>query len=104
NGQAASIYKDGIPLVNACLPPGEWQRYDVIYTAPRFNSDGSVKTKARITVLHNGVLVQNNFEIAGLTLFIGEHHYEKGGHGPGPIMLQDHGNPVAYRNIWIREL
>lgn len=104
NGQAASIYKDGIPLVNACLPPGEWQTYDVIYTAPRFNDDGSVKSKARITVLHNGVLVQNNFEIAGLTLYIGEHHYEDGGHGPGPIKLQDHGNPVSYRNIWIREL
>lgn len=104
NGQAGSIYKDGIPLVNVSLPPGEWQRYDVIYTAPRFNEDGSVKSKARITVLQNGVLVQNNFEIAGLTLFIGEHHYEEGGHGPGPIMLQDHGNPTAFRNIWIREL
>lgn len=104
NGQAGSIYKDGIPLVNASLPPGEWQRYDVIYTAPRFNDDGSVKSKARITVLHNGVLIQNNFEIAGLTLFIGEHYYEEGGHGPGPIMLQDHGNPTAFRNIWIREL
>lgn len=104
NGQAGSIYKDGIPLVNVTLPPGEWQRYDVIYTAPRFNADGSVKEKACITVLHNGVLIQNNFEIAGLTLFIGEHHYEEGGHGAGPIMLQDHNNPTAFRNIWIREL
>lgn len=104
NGQAGSIYKDGIPLVNVCRPPGEWQRYDVIYTAPRFNADGSVKSKARITVLQNGVLVQNNFEIAGLTLYVGEHHYEEGGHGPGPIMLQDHNNPTAFRNIWIREL
>lgn len=104
NGQAGSIYKDGIPLVNASLPPGEWQTYDVIYTAPRFNEDGSVKSKARITVLHNGVLIQNNFEIAGLTLFVGEHHYEEGGHGPGPIILQDHTNPNAFRNIWIREL
>ncbi len=102
NGQAASLYKQTIPLVNACKKPGEWQAYDVIWTAPRFNDDGSVKSPARITVLHNGVLVQNHTELLGKTLYISKPFYEK--HGALPIMLQDHGDLVSYRNIWIRKL
>jgi hypothetical protein len=103
NGQAASIYKQLPPLVNVSRPPGEWQTYDVVFTAPTFNENGSVKTQARITVLHNGVLVQNNQAIWGATQYIGIANYEK--HGPKePISLQDHGNPVSFRNIWIRNL
>jgi len=102
NGQAASIYKQRIPLVNATKAPGEWQTYDIIWTAPRFNSDGILISKARVTVLHNGVLVQNNVELDGPTEYIGIPKYEA--HGPGPIALQDHGNPVSFRNIWIRPL
>lgn len=102
NGQAGSFYKQRIPLVNVCRKPGEWQTYDVIWTAPRFNADGSLKSPARATVLQNGVLVQNNVELDGPTLYIGKPAYKQ--HGPGPIALQDHGNPVSYRNIWIRTL
>ncbi|WP_143306140.1 3-keto-disaccharide hydrolase [Chitinophaga vietnamensis] len=102
NGQAGSFYKQKIPLVNACKKPGEWQSYDVIWTAPRFNDDGSLKSPARATVLQNGVLVQNNVSLEGKTLYIGKPYYEK--HGAKSIFLQDHGNPVSYRNIWIREL
>jgi hypothetical protein len=102
NGQAGSVYKQHIPLVNASRPPGTWQSYDIIFMAPRFNADGSLATKATVTVLHNGVLIQNHVEIQGTTEYIGEPHYEA--HGPAPLMLQDHSNPVSYRNIWIREL
>ncbi|MBO9151944.1 DUF1080 domain-containing protein [Chitinophaga sp. GCM10012297] len=102
NGQAGSIYKQAIPLVNACKKPGEWQTYDVIWTAPRFNDDGSLKSPARITVLHNGVLVQNNTELKGKTEYIGQPKYVK--HGALPLALQDHGDLVSYRNIWIRKL
>ena len=105
NGQTASIYKQSIPLANACKKPGEWQAYDVIWTAPRFNDDGSVKSPARVTVLHNGVLVQNNYELKGVTQYIGAPYYKK--HGPAPIKLQDHGDPspaISFRNIWVREL
>ncbi len=102
NGQAGSIYKQSIPLVNACRPPGEWQTYDIIYTAPRFNEDGVKVASARITVLHNGVLIQNNTEIKGTTEYIGLPKNNK--HGKAPLMLQDHSDPVSYRNIWIREL
>jgi hypothetical protein len=105
NGQTASIYKQSIPLANACKKPGEWQTYDIIWTAPRFNEDGSVKSSARVTALHNGVLVQNNFEVKGITQYIGAPNYKK--HGPAPIKLQDHGDPsepISYRNIWVREL
>lgn len=102
NGQAGSFYKQRIPLVNACKKPGEWQSYDVIWTAPTFNDDGSLRSGARATVLQNGVLVQNNVELDGPTEYIGKPEYKK--HGAGPIVLQDHGNPVSYRNIWIRKL
>ncbi len=102
NGQAGSIYKQSIPLVNACRKPGEWQTYDVIWTAPRFNNDGSVQSPARITVLQNGILVQNNTEIKGKTQYIGKPYYTK--HGALPLMLQDHGDLVSFRNIWIRKL
>ncbi len=105
NGQAGSIYKQTPPLVNACMKPGEWQRYDVVWTAPRFNEDGSVKTRARVTVFHNGVLVQNNFELTGDTPYIGKPAYTK--HGAAPIRLQAHGDksePISFRNIWLREL
>jgi len=105
NGQAGSIYKQHPPLVNACKEPGVWQTYDVIYTAPRFNEDGiTYFTPPTITVLHNGVLVQNNAKMRGPTEYIGVPEYTVKKHGPGSLVLQDHGNPVSYRNIWIREL
>ena len=103
NGQAGSIYKDHAPLVNAMRSPLEWNTYDVIYTAPRFKSDGQLDAPARITVLHNGVLVQNNATINGLTLYIGLHNYPSA-HGDDVIHLQDHGNKTQFRNIWIRKL
>jgi hypothetical protein len=105
NGQAASLYKQYAPLVNVSRKPGEWQSYDIIFTAPRFGEDSTVYfTPPRVTVLHNGVLVQNNVSLRGPTLYIGMPEYSVKRHGPGPVVLQDHGNPVAYRNIWIREL
>ena len=104
NGQAGSLYKQHPPLVNACKGPGEWQVYDIIYTAPRFNDDGTYFTPPTVTVLHNGVLVQNNKKLRGPTEYIGIPEYTVKRHGPGPIQLQDHGNPVSFRNIWIREL
>lgn len=105
NGQTASIYKQYIPLVNACKKPGEWQSYDIIWTAPRFNDDGTLNKPARITALHNGVLVQNNVELKGPTVHNGSPVYKK--HGPSAIKLQDHGDPgppLNFRNIWVREL
>ncbi len=103
NGQAGSVYKQHIPLVNVSRKPGEWQAYDIIFTAPRFNADGSVKSPARFTILHNGVLVQNNVEVKGTTFNDRIPVYEKHGEKES-IGLQDHGNPVSFRNIWIREL
>ena len=102
NGQAGSIYKQTPPLVNACQKPRKWKTYDIIYTSPRFKEDGSLQSHGRITVLHNGVLVQNNTMILGTTEFIGFPRIVA--HGKGPIILQDHLNPVRFRNIWIREL
>ena len=103
NGQAGSIYKQHIPLVNACRPPGQWQTYDIFFTAPVFNEDGSLVTPAYITVVHNGVLIQHHVEIQGPTVFIGKPRYRE--HPDRlPLMLQEHSNPVSYRNIWIREL
>jgi hypothetical protein len=103
NGQAGSIYKQLPPMVNACRPPGEWQTYDIIFTAPRFYDDGRLKSQARITVIQNGVLVQNNTTIWGSTEYIGSPVYKKHS-DKEPIFLQDHGNPTAFRNIWIRDL
>jgi|TARA_R110002126_G_scaffold12612_2_gene54757 hypothetical protein len=103
NGQAASIYKDHAPLVNAMRGPLEWNTYDVIYTAPRFKKDGRLDAKAKITVLHNGVLVQNNVEISGNTYYIGLHDYPSA-HGDDVLSLQDHGNKTQFRNIWVRPL
>ena len=105
NGQAGSIYKQFIPLVNASRKPGEWQSYDIIWTAPVFNENGTLKSAARVSVLHNGILIQNNIELRGETVYIGPPFYKK--HGPLPIKLQDHGDPsepISFRNIWIREL
>jgi len=105
NGQAGSIYKQSPPLVNAMRPPGEWQVYDVIWTAPRFNADGSLKSPAYITALHNGVLVQNHYQLKGHTPYIGLPQYKA--HGAAPIKLQAHGDPsppISFRNIWIRQL
>ena len=102
NGQAGSIYKQHMPLVNACRPPGEWQTYDVIYTAPRFNEDGMKTAPARVTVIQNGILIQHDTEIYGTTEF--RSFPKNKAHGKAPLMLQDHSNPVSYRNIWIRTL
>lgn len=102
NGQTASVYKQSIPLVNACRKPGEWQTYDILFTAPRFNNDGIVIAPARVTVIHNGVVAQLNTEIKGPTEYIGLPNYKA--HGKSGIKLQDHGDLVSFRNIWIREL
>lgn len=103
NGQAASVYKQTIPLVNACREPGKWQTYDIIFMAPRFNEKGRVTSPARVTVIHNGVLVQNNVEIWGSTQYTGLPTYTE---HPGklPLGLQDHNDLVSFRNIWLREL
>ena len=103
DGQAAAIYGQYPSLVNACRPPGQWQTYDIVFHGPRFDKNGKLLRPAHATVLHNGVLVQDNVELTGPT----EHkqrppyevHAEK-----MPLSLQDHGHPVRYRNIWIREL
>lgn len=103
NGQAGSIYKQYIPLVNASKAPGEWQTYDIIFTAPRFTEEGKLDKPGFFTVFHNGVLIQNHVELKGPTVWIGESDYTK--HNlKESIMLQDHGNPVSFRNIWVREL
>lgn len=102
NGQAGSIYKQSPPLVNASRKPGKWQKYDIIFHAPRFGTDGSVAKPAFVTVIHNGVLVQDNFELKGPTTYAGYPKYQA--HGDMPLLLQDHGNPVKYRNVWIRKL
>ncbi len=102
NGQAGSIYKQSIPLVNATRKAGEWQVYDVIYNAPVFSENGRVTSTAKITVLHNGVLIQNGTQIWGPTEYKGLPVYQP--HGKASLKFQDHGNPVSFRNIWVREL
>lgn len=102
DGQAGAIYKQTPPAVNAMRRPGQWNTYDVFWTAPRFNEDGSLKSPAIITAVHNGVLILNHFELKGDTPYSRPPEYNR--HGPtGPISLQDHGNPVRFRNIWVRE-
>ncbi|MEG0185229.1 MAG: DUF1080 domain-containing protein [Stenotrophomonas sp.] len=102
NGQAGSIYKQAMPLVNASRAPGQWQAYDILWKAPRFSPGGGLLSPARITVLHNGVLVQNDTVLAGKTEYIGAPSYAP--HGCAPIYLQEHDSRVSYRNIWVREL
>lgn len=105
NGQAGSIYKQFPPLVNASRKPGEWQMYDVIWTAPTFNVDGSLASPAYVTAFHNGVLIQDHVALKGATVYIGTPEYTA--HGASPIKLQAHGDPsapISFRNIWVREL
>jgi hypothetical protein len=105
NGQAGSIYKESPPLVNPNRKPGEWQTYNIVWTAPTFNDDGTMKTPAYVTAFLNGVLVQNHFKLIGQTLYIGKPFYKK--YDRAPIKLQAHGDksePISFRNIWVREL
>ncbi|QDT00947.1 family 16 glycoside hydrolase [Adhaeretor mobilis] len=103
DGQAAAIYGQYPPLVNACLPPGEWQSYDIVFRRPRFDHAGNLLSPARITVIHNGIVVHDDRELWGPTSWLQNHPYES--HADRlPLALQDHGNPVRYRNIWLREL
>ena len=101
-GQAGSIYKQFAPLVNASRAPGEWQSYDIIFEAPIFDEDGSLRRPAYVTVLHNGVVIQNRAQIQGTTEFVGYPAYEP--HGCEGIRLQDHNADVSFRNIWVRPL
>jgi hypothetical protein len=105
NGQAASVYKQHPPLANASRPPGEWQTYDIVWRAPAFGPDGVLASPATVTVLHNGVLVQDHAVLKGETVYIGKPAYKA--HGPSPIKLQAHGDPsepISFRNISVREL
>jgi len=103
DGQAGSVYGQYPPLVNASRPPGQWQTYNIIFHRPRFAQDGKLMRTARVTILHNGVLVQDNVELTGPTAH-GERPPYKAHPEKLPLQLQDHHNPVRYRNIWIREL
>ena len=102
DGQCGAVYKQQPPMVNVCRKPGEWQSYDILFTAPRFNDDGSVKSPAYITVLHNGVVIHNHYELTGGTSYIEAPKYKKHGE-KDHLNIQFHGNPVKFRNIWIRE-
>ncbi len=102
NGQATSIYKQHIPLVNATKAPDQWQTYDIIFHAPEFDANGEKTKSGTFTVIHNGVVVQDHVTLLGTTRYRG--HPRNIPHGKGPIKLQDHSNPVQYRNIWVREL
>lgn len=103
HGQAGGVYKQYAPLVNACRKPGEWQTYDIIFHAPAFDDSGNVTKRATMTVLHNGVLIQDNVQVLGTTTHEGDPKYTR--HPPkAPIQLQDHGDAVRYRNIWVRPL
>jgi hypothetical protein len=103
DGQCAAIYKQTPPMVNASRKPGEWQTYDIVFEAPRFGEDGKVLRPGYVTVLHNGVLVQNHFELQGGTFYDRPAKYERHP-DKAPIKLQNHGNPVKFRNIWVREI
>lgn len=105
NGQAGSVYKQSVPLANAMRKPGEWNVYDIIYTAPVFKEDGTYRTHPQVTVIQNGVVLQNNTTILGTTEYIGFPQVRK--HEAGPIILQSHGDPsepISFRNIWIRKM
>jgi len=105
NGQAGSVYKQTPPLANAMRKPGQWNAYDIIYNAPVFKEDGTYRVPPTVTVIQNGIVLQNNTTILGTTEYIGFPKVTK--HGPGPIILQSHGDPsepISFRNIWIREL
>jgi hypothetical protein len=105
NGQAGSVYKQHPPLANASRAPGEWQTYDIVWRAPVFEADGALVKPATVTLLHNGVLVQDNAVLTGETVYIGKPSYKA--HGASPIKLQAHGDPsepISFRNIWVREL
>lgn len=105
NGQAGSIYKQRIPLANANRKPGEWQAFDIVWTAPTWKSDGTLQSPAYVTAFHNGVLIQNHVALDGETVFIGKPFYKP--YDRAPIMLQSHGDPsapISFRNIWLREL
>ena len=106
NGQAAAVYKQASPLVNSSREPGTWQTFDVIWTAPAFAADGTLTSPAFVTVFHNGVLVQDNVEVLGPTGSTDPASHEIGKSRPDklPLALQDHHDPVHFRNIWIREL
>lgn len=103
NGMAGSVYKQHIPLVNPTRQPGKWQTYDIFFTAPKFNSDKTLQEPGYVTVVLNGVLIQNHVELKGPTVFRGTPSYSYHGE-KAPLLLQDHSNKVRYRNIWIREL
>jgi hypothetical protein len=103
DGQCGAIYKQTPPMVNASRKPGEWQSYDILWEAPRFKDDGSVARPAYVTVLHNGVVIQNHFELLGGTFFDQAAKYTKHP-DKQPITLQNHSNPVRFRNIWAREM
>ena len=103
HGQAASIYKQHPPLVNVSRQPGEWQVYDIIFHAPKFDASGNVTKRATFTVFHNGVLVQDNVEVLGTTSHEGAPKYTKHPEKQ-PLKIQDHGNPMRFRNIWVRPL
>ena len=106
DGQGGALYGRSKPLVNACRKPGKWQSYDIIFHQPIFDKDGKVLRKATFTVLHNGVLIQDHYVLSGGTGWRGSHAATK--YHPHadklPLKLQDHGNPVRFRNVWIREL
>jgi len=102
DGQCGAIYKQQPPTVNACRKPGEWQTYDIIFTAPRFDDDGKLTKPAYVTVLHNGIVIHNHFELQGSTSYVAPPAYKM---HPAklPFHIQNHGNPTRFRNIWIRE-
>lgn len=100
DGQCGAVYGQAPPLVNACRKPGEWQTYDIIFRSARYDEAGKQTAPAAVSVLHNGVLIQNNHEFTGSTTA----SMQGEGPGDGPIYLQDHGNPLRYRNLWIRPL
>lgn len=106
DGQCGAIYGRAVPKVNASRPPGEWQTYDITFTRPKFDKDGKVTQRARFTVVHNGVVIHDDVELWGGTGWRGPHSIsEYAPHGDkGPISLQDHGNPVRFRNIWIEPI